>query len=363
MMPRQKITRERNAAHFPAFESHPAPEANHHSLTPFHALAKRLSEAYGPSGSEESVREIVRDQIKEFVDQVRVDAFGNLIAQRRGSGNHRKKLMLSAHLDEIGIMISFIDSRGFAQFGVLGAVKPLTLLGARVQFENGTIGVIGNKEKNASQAEIEMDALFVDVRAASSENAPVQVGDAACFTHEFLNAGDFLIGKALNNRVGCAILIETLRHLKKSPHDIFCAFTVQQQVGGRGAGAAAFAIQPDYAFVIDSAAAHDTPGASSSGIALGKGPAIKFQDEGALTSANARQLLLNAARDAHVPFQLDVTAHAHGDTMAIQAAREGAPTAILAIPMRYLNTPSEMIHYADAQHAIELLEMLAAKNF
>lgn len=359
-MAKQNSLRERQTAHFPAFEPELAREVNP-SLAPFKLLTKRLSEAFGPSGSEERVRELVRDEIKEFVDQVRVDAFGNLIAQRRGSGGHRKKIMLSAHLDEIGLMVSFIDARGFARFGMLGAVKPLTLLGARVQFENGAQGVIGRQEKNASRTEIEPEHLFMDVGAASAENLQVRVGDSACFAREFLDAGKFLVGKALNNRAGCAVLIETLRQLKKSPHDISFVFTVQQQVGARGAGPAAYTLQPDFAFVVDAAAAGDTPGAAANGIALGKGPAVKFQDEGSLTSANARQILINAAREAHVAYQLDVTPRAGGDTLPIQAAREGVPTAALALPMRYLNTPSEMIHYEDAQASVRVLLTLLSK--
>ncbi len=365
-MPKQNSTRERQAAHFPAFETDLPKEVNH-SLAPFKALIKRLSEAYGPSGSEERVRELVRDEVKEFVDQVRVDAFGNLIAQRRGNGGQRKKIMVSAHLDEIGLMVSFMDARGFARFGSLGAVKPLTLLGARVQFENGVQGVIGREEKNASRmspapyTEIEPDNLFIDVGASSAENATVRVGDAACFVREFFDAGNFLVGKALNNRAGCAILVETLKQLKKSPHDLSFVFTVQQQVGARGAGAAAYALQPDVAFVVDAVAAGDIPGGARNGIALGKGPAVKFQDEGSLTNANARQILINAAREAHVVYQLDVTPRAGGDTLPIQAAREGVPTAALALPMRYLNTPSEMIQYDDAQAVVRVLVGLLSR--
>jgi endoglucanase len=359
-MARQSLNRERSATHFPAFQAEAPVEINH-TLAPFKALVKRLSEAYGPSGSEEHVREIVRDEVKSLVDQVRVDALGNLIAQRRGTGAHRKKLMLSAHLDEIGLMVSFLDSRGFARFGALGAVKPLTLLGARVQFVNGTYGVIGREEKDASRTEVEPERLFIDVGASAPETAPIRVGDSACFSREFHDGGDYLVGKALNNRVGCAILIETLRQLKKSPHDLYCVFTVQRQVGARGAGSAAFAIQPDLALVLDVSAATDIPGAPANGIALGKGPAIKFQDEGALVSASARQLLLQVARDLRVPHQLDVSPRPAGDSLPIQAAREGVPTGALAVPVRYLNTPSEMIHHADAQNATKILVGVASR--
>lgn len=359
-MARQSNPRERQTAHFPAFEG-AAPNEPIVPLAPFQALLKRLSECYGPPGSEEQIRDLVREEIKSFVDQVRVDALGNLIAQRRGTGSHRKKIMLAAHLDELGVMVSFLDGRGFARFGALGHVKALTLLGARVRFENGAVGIIGREENHAPANEIEMDKLFLDTGAASAESSPVRIGDTACFIREFAQANDFLIGKALDDRAGCAVLIETLRQLRKSPHDLFVVFTVQQKVGARGAGTSAFAIQPDAAFVIDTATTNDTPGAASGGIALGKGPAIKFQDEGALTSASARQMLLAAAREARVATQLDVKPRSNGDSMPIQAANEGVPTAALALPIRYHNTPSEMIHQVDAENAVKMLLSLLSK--
>lgn len=359
-MTKKTSKRELQVAHFPAFETTAPGEANN-AHAPFHALVKRLSEAYGPSGCEEGVRELVRAEIKEYVDQVRVDAMGNLIATRRGSGNHRKKVMLSAHLDEIGVMVTFIDTRGFSRFGLLGAVKPLTLLGARVQFENGVLGVIGRHEKNASRTEIDTDALFLDVGMPASEQRGVQVGATACFAREFVETGGYLVGKALSGRIGCAILIETLRQVKKSPHDLSFVFTVQQKIGARGAGAAAFAIQPDIAFVLDAAAANDVPGAGTNGLALGKGPAVKFQDEGALTSASAREHLLQTAREARVACQPDVTPRAGGDALQIQAAREGVPTAILGIPVRYLNTSSEMLYSGDVADAVKIMLGLASK--
>lgn len=359
-MSKQIVKREREVAHFPAFEPGALVEPNH-IHTPLHGLTKRLSEAYGPSGSEESIRELVRDEIKEYVDQVRVDAMGNLIAHRRGSGNRRHKVMLSAHLDEIGLMVMFTDSRGFHRFGLLGDVKPLTLLGARVRFENGAMGVIGRNEKHASRTEIETDSLYLDVGSSASENHSVAVGASACFAREFSEMGDYWIGKALSGRAGCAILIETVRELKKSPNDLYFVFTVQQKIGARGAGAAAFAIQPDVAFVLDSALAHDVPGGAANGLALGKGPAIKFQDDGALTSASAREHLIQVARDARITYQLDVSPRAGGDALPIQSAREGVPTAILGIPLRYLNTASEMVHPGDVSAAVKILLGLVSK--
>ncbi|MBI4670298.1 MAG: M20/M25/M40 family metallo-hydrolase [Chloroflexi bacterium] len=241
-------------------------------------------------------------------------------------------------------------------------MKPLTLLGARCQFANGAVGVFGRETRGAARTEIETEKLFIDVGAALAEDAPVRVGDAACLVGAFQETGNFWSGKALASRAGCALLIETLRRLKKSPHDVYGVFTVQQQVGTRGAGAAAFAIQPDYAFIVDAAPANDLPGASTSEISLGKGPAIKFQDENMIASPAARQVLIHAAHDAHVPYQALVSTRAGGDGTIVQATREGILTGALALPTRYLHTPSEMLDPRDLENALHLLgQLLAAK--
>lgn len=360
-MPRLPKTRTNDDTHFPSFEltaTKLSAQVSTNGYSPLLALVTRLSEMYGPSGSEERVRDLVRDEIKGYVDQVRVDAMGNLIAWRRGNGSTRKKVMLTAHLDEIGVMITHIDAQGFCRFGSLGSVKPLTLLGQRVQFANGAFGVLGREEQDASRDEIELDSMFIDVSAAGT----VQVGDAACFYREFRSAGNFLIGKALDDRIGCAVLIETARQLKKTTHDLYFVFTVQEEVGARGAQVAAFSIQPEIAFAVDATHTGDMPGAEPLPLALGKGPAIKVKDAGMVTNSTARQLLINAARDAHVTYQLEVMPKLTTDAMSVQAAREGVPTGVLSIPMRYMHTPSEMVYLEDAQNSIRVLTTVLSKN-
>jgi endoglucanase len=359
-------SRSREGTHFPAFDLGAptlnfALEQSSGPRAPIFGLLKRLSEAYGPPGSEESVRGLVRDEVKGIVDQVRIDALGNLIAVRRGSGSSRKKILLAANMDEPGFMVTFIDARGYARFGVLGAVKPLTLLGARCQFANGTVGVFGREEKGAAANEILLDKMFIDVGAGSAAAVPIQVGDTACLARELVEVGENYVGKALAGRTGCAVLIETLRAVKKSPHDIACVFTVQSQLGARGAGTAAYSIQPELAVVVEAAPAHDTPGAGPLTFALGNGPGIKLKDKSMISSPSVRQSLLHAARQARVPFQLQVTPQLDGDGTMIQAARDGVPTGALSVPLRYMNSASEMIHSQDLQNAVRILVQLLGK--
>ena len=184
---------------------------------------KKLVEAYGPSGYEDQVRALIRDEIEGLVDEVRVDAMGNLIALKgKQTGDQGLKVMLAAHMDEIGVMVSYIDEKGFARFTTIGGVLPHTLVGGRVRFADGTIGTINvEKEMFAWHDKLPgIDKMYIDVGATSRDDAPVKVGDAAGFVRPMVQMGNRLVAKSMDDRVSCAILIETLRQLETTPHAI-----------------------------------------------------------------------------------------------------------------------------------------------
>lgn len=333
-------------------------------MHPLKELVKRLTETYGPSGHEEAIREVIRNEIKNLADEVRVDAMGNLIARRKGTGTApRKKVMLAAHMDEIGVIATHIDQKGFVRFASIGGVFPLTLFGQRCVFENGTVGVFGRERKGTKGTEIKLDQLFIDVGAPDPANVPVQVGDAAGFWREFVDLGDRMIGKAMDDRIGCAVLIETMRDLRRSPHDLFFVFTVQEEVGVRGATTSAFGIQPDLALAVDVTDTGDTPEADTMSVALGKGPAIKVKDAGMLSHPAVKNLLVTTAQEAKLPYQLEVLTGGTTDAKAIQLTREGIPAGVVSIPERYVHTPSEMVDFNDAQNAVKLLVAFLGKPF
>jgi tetrahedral aminopeptidase len=348
----------KKTAHFPTFENGDEPQKLH----PLKELAKQLTEIYGPSGYESRIRDFIREQIKNLVDEMRVDALGNLIARKRGVGTApRKKIMLAAHMDEIGVMVTHVDEKGFVRFAPLGGVYPLTLFGQRCLFENGAIGVFGRERKDAKPTEIKMDQLFIDVGAHDAAGSPVQVGDAAGFWREFVDLGDRIVGKAMDDRIGCAVMIETMRELRKSPHDIYFVFTVQEEVGVRGATTSAYGVQPDIALAIDVTDTGDTPEANTMAMALGKGPAIKVKDAGMLAHVGLKNLLVTTAQEAKLPYQLEVLTAGSTDAMAMQVTREGIPTGVVSIPERYVHTPSEMIDFGDMQNAVKLLLAFLSK--
>lgn len=351
----------KKTAHFPTFQNG-AEQVQ--KLHPMKELIKRLTEAYGPSGHEHTIRQVIQNEIKNVADEVRVDALGNLIARRKGAGPlPRKKVMLAAHMDEIGVIVTHVDEKGFVRFAPLGGVNPLTLFGQRCIFENGAVGVFGRERKESKTTEVKMDQLFMDVGAKDTASSPVQVGDAAGFWRDFVDLGDRVIAKAMDDRIGCAVLIETMRDLRKSPHDIFFVFTVQEEVGVRGAITSAFGIQPDVAIAIDVTDVGDTPESNTMAVGLGNGPAIKVKDTGMLAHPAIKNLLVQSAHEAKISYQLEVLTGGTTDAMAMQVSREGVPAGVVSIPARYVHTPSEMVDFNDVQNAVRLLTSFLMRQF
>jgi endoglucanase len=263
--------------------------------------------------------------------------------------------MVAAHMDEIGVMVTHVDQKGFLRFAPLGGVKAITLVGQRCLFEDGIVGTFGREDKGIKPNELKMEQLFIDVGACDGQHPPVRVGDAASFAREFVDLGDRMMAKAMDDRIGCAVLIETLRQLKKSPHEVHFVFTVQEEVGLRGAATSAYSVQPDIALALDVTDTGDTPESVPMAVALGKGPAIKVRDSGMLAHPGVKNLLVAAAQEADVPYQFEILVHGSTDASAMQISREGVPAGVISIPTRYIHTPSEMVDLNDVQNAIKLL--------
>ncbi len=316
-------------------------------------LIKSLTETYGPAGNEGRIRQLLKDMVKDKVDEVKVDALGNLIALRKGRGG--KKVMLAAHMDEIGIVVNYVDEKGFLRFSAMGGVRPLTLVGNRVEFENGVVGVIGVEKLTEADKIPTFDKLYIDVGAESRENCPVRVGDIGVFSRPLVAQGSRLIAKAFDDRIGCAVLVKLLDELRDCPHDLYIVFTVQEELGLRGAMTSAYGIAPDVAVAVDVTLTGDTPEAPKMAVSLGKGPAIKVKDARMISHPGVRQAMIRAAEEAGIPYQLEVLEGGTTDAAAIQLTREGVPAGVLSIPCRYVHTPSEMVDLRDVENAVKLL--------
>ena len=316
-------------------------------------LIKALVEAYGPSGSEEQVRAVVTQHIEGRVSDLRTDALGNLIATVRGTGGG-KRIMLAAHMDEIGLIASFVDEKGFVRFNPVGGLRVETLVGGRVRFANGLRGVIGAEQKGVNGMPT-MEQLFIDVGARSKATCPVQVGDMACMDRDFVDLGERLVAKAMDDRIACAVLVQTLLDLGPTPHDISFVFTVQEEVGLRGAQTSAYGVDAELGIAVDVTMTGDTPEARTMAVALGDGPAIKVKDSGMLAHQGVRRWLVDTAKQAGLPYQLEVLPGGTTDGRAMQTTRAGIPVGVISVPCRYVHTPSEMVDYGDVQNCVKLL--------
>lgn len=316
-------------------------------------LIKALVETYGPAGSEDQVRELIRTQIEGHADSVRVDVLGNLIATIRGTGGGQR-IMLAAHMDEIGVIVSHVDEKGFLRFQPVGGLFAQTLVGGRVRFANGLRGVIGAEQKDVGELP-RLDQLFIDVGARSKDSVPVCVGDVACIDRPFVDLGERLVAKAFDDRIGCAVLIQAMRELGATPHEVHFVFTVQEEVGLRGAQTSAYGIDANLGIALDVTRTGDTPEARTMEVALGAGPAIKVKDSGMLAHPGVRRWMVDTARRIGIPYQLEVLERGSTDAMAMQTSRAGVPVGVLSIPTRYVHTPSEMIDYQDVLNSVRLL--------
>jgi len=317
-------------------------------------LIKNLTETYGPSGSETRVRQLIEEEVRALSDQVRVDSMGNLMALKKGDGSGRK-VMLAAHMDEIGVIVTHVDQKGFLRFGAVGGLRPLVLIGSRVLFANGVTGTIGVEKLDSPNKVPPLDKLYIDVGAVSKDALSVGVGDAACFVRPFVDQGNRLTAKAFDDRIGCAILIQTLRTLIDTPHDVYFVFTVQEEVGLRGARTSAYGVDPDVGIAVDVTTTGDTPEAHPMAVSLGNGPAIKVKDSGMLTHPGVKNLLIDTAERLGLPYQIEVLERGTTDGYAMQVSRAGVPTGVISIATRYVHTPSEMIDYNDVLNSVKLL--------
>jgi len=328
-------------------------------------LIRKLVETYGPSGAEEQIRAVIRAEVEPLADELRVDPLGSLVVRKQGSGDGQR-IVLDAHMDEIGLMVTYVDEKGFARFTRIGGVSPLTCVGARVAFEDGTAGVIGIEGKREDTSKVpKFEQLYVDVGATSREDCPVHVGDPAVFVRPFvcMERAQFtrLIAKAMDDRIGCVVLIETLRRLEHTPHDVYFLFSVQKETTLSGARTSAYGINPDLAIAVDVTGTGDKPECRPMAVELGKGPAVKVQDSGMIAHPRVRDLLVQRAKEAGIPYQLEVLERGTTDASAMQLVRAGVPSGCLSIPCRYIHTPSEMVDEEDVQNSVQLLlEVLRA---
>jgi endoglucanase len=326
-------------------------------------LIKKLTQTSAPSGRESKIREIIFEEVKDFIDGYEVDRLGNLIVWKKGKSS--QKLLLEAHMDEIGVIAAYIDEKGFIRIEAVGGVSPYNLLGSRIIFQNieGVVGIEGEttEDLQKNMRELNFDKIFVDIGVEDREKAEelVPLGSFGVYSASFTDLGKRLVSKSMDDRIGCAILIEALK--KMNPyHNVYGAFSVQEEMGLVGASVVAFNIDPDIAIAIDVTGWSDTPkGPKRMSIELGKGPCIKVKDSASISDRRVVERLRELAEKNGIPYQLEILLHGGTDAAAIQRTASGIVSGTLSIPCRYVHSPHEMIDIDDVENAVRLLQVLA----
>lgn len=322
-------------------------------------LLKKLCETYGPSGREDEIARVIRDEIQNYVDEVFVDTMGNLYAVKKGSGT---KVMVAAHMDEIGVIVTYIDQNGFLRFSNIGGVSPFIMLGQRVIFANGTIGTIG-MEKLDDIKKLTLDKLYLDIGAKDHQEAAklVKVGDIATSQRDVVFTGSRALGKAMDNRAGCAVLIQAMRELSETNNEVYAVFTTQEELGLRGARTSSYRVNPEIGLAVDVTLVGDTPEAPLMNVELGKGAAIKVKDSSIICHPQVKEMLTDIAEKQQIPYQFEVLTAGGTDAGAIHLTREGIPAGVISVPCRYVHTPGEMVDLDDLASAVKLLKTFLAQ--
>ncbi len=323
-------------------------------------LWKEVGGAFGPSGREDAVRETIAGIVGAYIDDITTDALGNLICRKKGTG---KKVLFAAHMDSIGVVATYIDEHGFIRFSQVGGLYYADLVNITVRFANGTRGVISYEEKTPMK-DMTLAHMFIDIGAKNAEEARklVQIGDFAVFEAPRFEQNGVLCGPYLDNRIGCVTLLLMMEQLAETEteNDLYFVFTAQEEVGLRGAGAAAFAVDPDVAIAVDVTDTGDLPEMKTPmAVELGKGPTVKVMDRSVICSPAVCADLEKAASLLGIPTQREILQCGGTDTSALQKARAGVAAGAVSIPTRYIHSPSEMCVVSDVEQAAALLAKFA----
>lgn len=336
----------------------------------FEDLLADLVRAPGVSGFEEAIREVIVGELKPYADDLRIDKLGNVIA-RKGEEKNGLKVMLAAHMDEIGFIVKFVEKGGFIKFAPLGSWSPQVLLGQRVivhTMSNGDVlGVIGAKPPHLISEEdkkkpIDFGQLFIDVGA---EELGVEIGDPVTIDRELkvMMDGRTITGKALDDRLGCAIMIDVFKEIGNGTDmRVYAVATTQEEIGLRGAMVSAYDVCPDLAIILDVTCAMDLPGVEEGEheSKLGGGPSIALSEASPtyayVADPKVKKLLIDTAEDEGISYQLDVSQSGLSDAAMVSVARGGVPIGMVYVPCRYLHSPVELANLDDAKNTSKLIK-------
>ena len=313
---------------------------------------KALNAAHGPSGDEADIRAVIARLAQPYADEITTDAMGNLIVRKRGNG---PRVMFAAHMDSIGFIVTHIEKEGFLRVGKLGGISPKDVLNTPVRFKNGVRGVLVAEEK--AEDKLKLEDCYLDIGARDEEQARslVQVGDTAVYDTAVTEVNGRVISPYLDDRIACAILLKAMEQVGPCENDLYFVFTVQEEVGTRGAKTAAWSVDPDYGIAVDVTDVDDTPGSAKYGTCkLGRGAAVKVMDSSVICQPEVVKALEQCAQDKGIAVQRDIIRAGGTDAGPIHVTRTGVRTGGISIPCRYIHTPTEMADLSDVQSCVDL---------
>lgn len=326
---------------------------------------KTLCTMDGTSGHEDRIREYIISKLPADCEH-RTDALGNLIVFKKGKKEAKNRVMLAAHMDEVGVIVTHIDEKGYLKFTTVGGITPAVLAGRCVRFENGTIGVLGIKPIHLTDKGDEgnlpsTDKMYIDIGADSREQAEekVSLGDVAVFNEEFIPLGEHKVcSKALDDRMGCLALLTLLNEDIEA--DAYFVFTVQEEIGLRGAGTAAFQVAPDYAIVLEGTTAADLPDAEGERkvCVQGNGAAVSFMDRSTLYPPKLYNRAMELAKENNIPVQTKTMVAGGNDAGSIHKAGAGVRVLTVNVPCRYIHSGSSVADLRDFDSLLRLVRLL-----
>ena len=329
-----------------------------------YSLIKKVVCCPGVSGNEKQIAALLEKEVAPFVDETYTDALGNLIAIKYGNlpDGERTKLLYCAHMDEIGFIVTFIEENGFIRFAPIGGINFVAAAFSHVVFANGEKGILV-PEVGAKASEYTADKFVVDIGASSAKEAArkVKIGDCFSLAHNLSKLGaNRAVGRPIDDRIGCAIMIEVAKKLADNcPHDMYYVFSVQEEVGCRGARPAGFSIAPDIALAFDVTGTGDSQGAKPMAVKLGGGAAIKIKDGSVICSGEVVSKLQKLAKENKITAQNEILLYGGTDTSVLQAAGIGAYAGCISIPSRYIHSGVEMIDLRDVDSCTALATAFA----
>lgn len=324
-----------------------------------YGLIKKIVCCSGVSGREKNIAALIRNEIAPFADESFIDPLGNLIVKQNGTApeGERKKLLFCAHMDEIGFIVTFIESSGLIRFAPIGGINFLAAAFTEIVFENGTRGVLVPDAGTRADA-VTAEKCGVDIGASSAKEAErhVKIGDCFSLVHHTTRLGKNRVsGRPLDDRVGCAILVAAAEKLEgKSRNDIYYVFSVQEEVGCRGSKTAGFAVMPDVAVAFDVTATGDSAGARPMAVRLGDGAAVKIKDSSVICNADLVEALIKTAKANNIAYQTEVLTAGGTDTSSLQMSGAGCVAGAISIPSRYIHSGVEMIDMRDVTACVDL---------